>query len=1394
MVDYDVIYYFEYYDKGGLLNRVEILLLEYSGTASAIEDASSNPVILQHSGTSVETIDFTVIQGQELQFSFFVPDDDVATFDAIFESDFKDYKIRYYINEQLEFEGYIRPENLSRIHFRNEPFTEFKLSATDGLADLKNITFYDLDEQVVSTRERKIDIIKYALHSLNIDLDFIIQLNTYETTLMASNECTLDVVEVDCRRFLNDDGTPWNCWDVIEAVLKGYNVTLKQYKGLYCITNHHELNSYYYTVDWTTTVFESRTSTNNIVNLTSYAYESSNPTIKKVAPLKRIAGVIHNKDLGADITGVNLADFINVWDAYNYETLNAGTSTLSFFTYADALNYFYIELTDFFGVEKISADDYLRISLDAALYPSAFLLGSNISVRIGFEILHPNGLVWSHTTGDGIGLGWTNIINTLDEATHITVSGNYKVRIIIVILPSAIFADWAWWGTYSTYHTMLPHELFGAYLKNISISRISMSANEAIESTGDVPIVTYDINYKRENPSGIKIVDSEIYFIDSFQLTQMSALSIYTSEFENTSSWNSYNHVDLTNLLSIYTKNILNNRYSYKNSIRATYIDFANTIGFNNIIQIQSKYYQIVTFSKNTKEGKISLELSELLTTQQTLQPVSLTMGDTINGSISSKSVNAITSTVDTTPLNDDYAYLPGKVGGQWLIGGIGVGDQLVFQGTSANGTAATKAIVFKVGNNGSIESISIQNNGIINIPATIGIDYGNGVGFTTSSSAFTMTVASGADTVFSYVYTGTYVTLGIYGYDLFLYGNVITPTIYGGQAVGSSLSLIGTTANGTSSTNAILFKVGNNGATTAGYIKNTGHFYIPILNHENNFYWTSAATENGRLSLIHTDGTIFDYLTSTGITLGMSVGVTGSVTASTYMSIGTYAGSPSFVSGFAGSGWRMALESGNANLSVDNLWVRKAMTVYELIINKIRATNGSLWVTDAVEITGSLPVGGTVYACFIDTDDNNISIPFVVNDVVRCQKWTGRGIKYYSAVVTYLDIYGEYFYVDIIEGVSIPENADVIVRVGNTTDTTRQGSIYLTASDSNAPYLDVMDGVTSVSFSGKTKVRLGKLAGITDAVFGALSGYGLYAENAYLTGGINASTGLIGGFTINATEGLYSGTGTTRVQMKPGSGFWCGSTYVYSAPFRVTQDGALHAELGDIAGFTIDATEGLYAGTAATRVQMKPGAGIWCGATAIGDAPFRTTAAGAVTCTNITATGGTIAGFTIDATEGIYSGTGATRVQMKPGAGFWAGATAQTSSPFYVTQAGKLYCTSLDIKTSSTGQRVELNSTTNILTLYASNGVDYVQIKTMPTDQPVIEIAWYDYLTQLAGGYLRIADDSSLGGSQFRVSARPIYDPLEVAMEGLPTTSEVGGSDWKILYVNSDGRVAKQV
>lgn len=85
---------------------------------------------------------------------------------------------------------------------------------------------------------------------------------------------------------------------------------------------------------------------------------------------------------------------------------------------------------------------------------------------------------------------------------------------------------------------------------------------------------------------------------------------------------------------------------------------------------------------------------------------------------------------------------------------------------------------------------------------------------------------------------------------------------------------------------------------------------------------------------------------------------------------------SPVFSSGFSGSGWR--LDGSTNTLTIDNLVVRKLMQVYELVINKISATNGSIWVSNSSKIDSVYPVSTEVSKYFIYKKDTTDVLVFV--------------------------------------------------------------------------------------------------------------------------------------------------------------------------------------------------------------------------------------------------------------------------------------------------------------------------------------------------------------------------------------------------------------------------------
>jgi hypothetical protein len=154
---------------------------------------------------------------------------------------------------------------------------------------------------------------------------------------------------------------------------------------------------------------------------------------------------------------------------------------------------------------------------------------------------------------------------------------------------------------------------------------------------------------------------------------------------------------------------------------------------------------------------------------------------------------------------------------------------------------------------------------------------------------------------------------------------------------------------------------------------------------------------------------------------------------------------------------------------------------------------------------------------------------------------------------------------------------------------------------------------------------------------------------NLTISGGITATSGVIGGWTIGAAD-IHAGSGSTYTQVSSAGGstpaFSAGSATVTAAPFMVTQSGAITAISGSIGGWTIDSTSGFILGSGATTRGIAVGSTtFYAGSATPSSAPFSVTSAGALTATsatiigtittgNITATGGTIGGVTINATS----------------------------------------------------------------------------------------------------------------------------------------------------------------
>lgn len=217
--------------------------------------------------------------------------------------------------------------------------------------------------------------------------------------------------------------------------------------------------------------------------------------------------------------------------------------------------------------------------------------------------------------------------------------------------------------------------------------------------------------------------------------------------------------------------------------------------------------------------------------------------------------------------------------------------------------------------------------------------------------------------------------------------------------------------------------------------------------------------------------------------------------------------GSSTFVDGFFGEGWQIwkAIATEDWNFTIDRLTVRKVMTVYELIIQKIRAVGGMVVVSAANGKVKSVEEVGLEYK--FTFEETNM---FCEYDLMRCQVWTGAGTKYYWVEVVRIE--GEDIYTRVADfGGVLPEAGDEVVLMGNTRNKLRQNLILISATEDGQPRFDCLDGVKTKNFDGCLRTRVGCLDGITDDRFPAdmqPKGYGLYADNCFLSGVFVLSNG----------------------------------------------------------------------------------------------------------------------------------------------------------------------------------------------------------------------------------------------------------------------------------------------
>lgn len=224
------------------------------------------------------------------------------------------------------------------------------------------------------------------------------------------------------------------------------------------------------------------------------------------------------------------------------------------------------------------------------------------------------------------------------------------------------------------------------------------------------------------------------------------------------------------------------------------------------------------------------------------------------------------------------------------------------------------------------------------------------------------------------------------------------------------------------------------------------------------------------------------------------------------------------------------------------------------------------------------------------------------------------------------------------------------------------------------------------------------------------------------MTGKITAREGTIGGVNIHESYGIYTGTKTASTSVEDGfliskdGGIYIGkyNSTLTACPFQVTSAGAVTATSGKIGGWTIDSTKLYTTKTGMAATSADTDIAFWAGNSTASSSNFYVKQSGYLYAKDIHAEGGDVGCWTID-TKKLYAGSGTSYValdgstdtyQLSGGSNsyhmyaMWAGNSSPSSAPFSVTKDGIVTIEKLRIKTDNGDYReVSLNDFTYVAT-----------------------------------------------------------------------------------------------
>ena len=591
---YGILYTAQFKDRlSAITFKVDILQDGYGGGATTIDYMGTSPATLKYK--SEKGKDQYVI-GSSFQFNFKSLPADNDKYDALFEGDEKEFKVNYYKDASLIWTGYLQPDNLSR-SLLDEVY-EIQLNASDWLANLKDVEFRNGSTSYVDNA-LIFDTIKVCLGFTGLELDFYVQMNTYETTYMSTSTEVFNVTYIDLARFtktVSGKTKYTSVYDVLTYLIKSFNSSLKQVDGRYRIINDSELESIFRLYDWATLTGGTQTASARTVDITNFTLEkNSNKT--KLKPELRLDFKRNSKDIGGEL----VAD-TNDFEGTGPWTINA----------PDGSNRTVDDQITLMDSNPATNNIYIRTATPSQTATSS------LYIKITFDI--------QFTTTPELG--------PLDKTYfHVRVTKPVSGQSsMVTILGSSLYHYESLIGD------MFAIDETGVYTIEISPSDPAndyTSASIVISSVRinsvNVGSPEFDQNYIAYIDQDAQVKEDEIYFSDTNTNTDQGGFKVFSTSYLKTLAWNRDGETDGLAIHEIFALNLLKNRQAYKDLLTIGVYDNDFDLNATSIVQIDSTKYKIIEIETVYVKNIQRIMIEELLTSDPsyTFTSSSLT---TING------------------------------------------------------------------------------------------------------------------------------------------------------------------------------------------------------------------------------------------------------------------------------------------------------------------------------------------------------------------------------------------------------------------------------------------------------------------------------------------------------------------------------------------------------------------------------------------------------------------------------------------------------------------------------------------------------------------------------------------------------------------------------------------